>query len=64
MDKPVEWTPAYRVINTKVCSEMEPVAQLISVLLDTLNNTAFKNLPPDAKAKAMLYVVDVYGHAS
>jgi len=57
----VLWTPAYRVIKTKVCTDMEPLAQLISVLFDTLNSEVFDNLPVVAKVSAIKYVATVYG---
>jgi len=54
-------TPAMREIKVQVCADMEPVAQLISVLFDTLNSEVFDNLPPYAKVEAMKYIAGVYG---
>lgn len=56
-----DWTPAYKVIETKVCTDMEPMVQLMSVLFDTLNDKAFDVLPPSAKAEVALYVGKTYG---
>lgn len=61
MNEPAEWTPTYHTITTKVVCEMEPAAQLISVLLDTLNHEVFEVLPPDAIADIVLYVAQSYG---
>jgi len=59
-DKEVIWTPAYKTITTKVCSDMEPLAQLISVLFDTLNDQAFDELPVPGKQSALQYVANTY----
>jgi hypothetical protein len=52
-------TPAMIEIKTQVCADMEPLAQLVSVLFDTLNSEAFDILPQSAKASAVEYVAKV-----
>jgi len=49
------WTPEYILITTKACTEMEPMAQLLSVLFDTLNNPAFDVLDGLGKEKALMF---------
>lgn len=50
---------SYAVITTKVCCDMEPLAQLISVLLDTLNDIQFDDLNAAAKHGCLEYVAKV-----
>lgn len=48
--------PAYINIHATANTDMEPMAQLISVLFDTLNNEAFDLIPHEAKRRALLFV--------
>ena len=56
--------PVIAELTTKVFTEAEPLAQLISALFDTLSNPHFDIIPQEARAEAVLYVANVYGRAS
>ena len=55
-----EFTPVIMTIQTTVDTGMEPMAQLLSVLFDTLNHSAFDDLPLSAKARALRFIADGY----
>jgi hypothetical protein len=51
---------AYKEITLTVDAEVEPLAQLISVLFDLLNQE-FDDIPLDAQSHALKYVSEVRG---
>lgn len=51
-------------ITTTVLPDCEPLVQLIDILFETLNHSAFDLLTGDSKAAAMEYVGSVIGESN